>query len=504
MSVSLNNQLASAIKRNNSVNVKDFLAKGDGISDDTLAIQTAINSLNGSGIAVFPEGRTYRATNVIIPSGVTLKGEGGASLKALSGGSAAYFVGTYYYANNTSLSADNNCQIDSLLINANNLKGVAVGWRCYYGRITKSRIVGGTSVNLLITTLGVSGASAPNGTMVNNKVIDNWIGGDADYGLSSPPYAFKVEDPAQNKATDIICTGNYISNATTRDAYFDTCAGLVFQNNHCYGAGVEFRSGFMGFSCSGNYFENDVVIDQITSGVAAVKFGPGNHIGGNGLMKFGNNSNVIVSLGNRYANDLRHCYNDSSKILVTIGDIFDSSDPIKFYQNDGVTTQSNSAGIVKSVGSYLAGLGMDMTTSFSGPTKAYAGALTTAGKVYVGKTFLHLDSPATTKAVSLAVQLPDLTGDGPPAEIEISLNSRDNYSGTPNVQYLAKGTLTKKWDGTYYFTMSNIVYTAGQWSVAPAFAASLSGSTLTVTFTGTYNGDGSHWYYGGAILKATV
>jgi hypothetical protein len=41
-----------------TVNVKDFGAKGDGMTDDTQAIQLAINSLSGGGIVRVPAG-TY-------------------------------------------------------------------------------------------------------------------------------------------------------------------------------------------------------------------------------------------------------------------------------------------------------------------------------------------------------------------------------------------------------------------------------------------------------------
>jgi hypothetical protein len=61
------------------VNVKDFGAVGDGVADDTTAIQAGINyleSLNG-GILYFPQG-TYRITSTLTSDnhGVMLKGEG--------------------------------------------------------------------------------------------------------------------------------------------------------------------------------------------------------------------------------------------------------------------------------------------------------------------------------------------------------------------------------------------------------------------------------------------
>jgi hypothetical protein len=61
------------------VSVKDFGAVGDGVTDDTAAIQVAVNSMTEGGILYFPTGR-FRLTNEItIPpvGGLILQGSGG-------------------------------------------------------------------------------------------------------------------------------------------------------------------------------------------------------------------------------------------------------------------------------------------------------------------------------------------------------------------------------------------------------------------------------------------
>ncbi|MBZ4655844.1 MAG: hypothetical protein JG759_392 [Thermoanaerobacter sp.] len=47
------------------VNVKDFGAKGDGITDDTQALQEACNHLSNGGTLYFPESKVYKITNVL-------------------------------------------------------------------------------------------------------------------------------------------------------------------------------------------------------------------------------------------------------------------------------------------------------------------------------------------------------------------------------------------------------------------------------------------------------
>ena len=59
------------------INVKDFGAIGDGVSDDTAAIQAAIDSLNDNGIVFFPEGKYVCTTELLIlKAGISLIGAG--------------------------------------------------------------------------------------------------------------------------------------------------------------------------------------------------------------------------------------------------------------------------------------------------------------------------------------------------------------------------------------------------------------------------------------------
>lgn len=66
-------------KERDIVSVKDFGAQGDGVTDDTAAIQAAVTSMAEGGILYFPPGK-YRLTDeIVIPpyGGLILQGEGG-------------------------------------------------------------------------------------------------------------------------------------------------------------------------------------------------------------------------------------------------------------------------------------------------------------------------------------------------------------------------------------------------------------------------------------------
>lgn len=84
-------------KLKDTVSVKDFGAVGDGVTDDTAAIQAAINSLpSRGGIVTFPAGKFRTTAKITVKSYVTLQGAG------KFGGGVAYDQGsTTIYANHS-------------------------------------------------------------------------------------------------------------------------------------------------------------------------------------------------------------------------------------------------------------------------------------------------------------------------------------------------------------------------------------------------------------------
>jgi len=71
-------QLAKSINTLNGViNVKDFGAVGDDTTDDTSAIQSAINAATGGGTIYFPQGRYLTSAELVVnKEGITILGDG--------------------------------------------------------------------------------------------------------------------------------------------------------------------------------------------------------------------------------------------------------------------------------------------------------------------------------------------------------------------------------------------------------------------------------------------
>lgn len=81
------------------VSVKDFGAIGDGTTDDTAAIQAAINSVNanGGGVVLFPAG-TYACANLWPKDNVTLQGEGPYASKLINNSTQYSIITTWRLA----------------------------------------------------------------------------------------------------------------------------------------------------------------------------------------------------------------------------------------------------------------------------------------------------------------------------------------------------------------------------------------------------------------------
>ena len=244
----------------------------------------------------------------------------------------------------------------------------------------------------------------------------------------------------------------------------------------------------------------------MNAGYDATTFGPGNSILGNLLAKFGATGTTIISTGNHYQGtaQARQCYVDSTKTLVSLSDVFDSATPMGFYHNDGTTAAPSSTGNIQVYNSYLAYYLRNWTGTFSGNGSSSPLSFYSKDQLYINGVWLYLGAPATTSAISISVTCPIPQSDGPPLNIEFNANAKINYSGAVGVAYFGSGTVTKRAStGTYYFSVNNIVYTAGQWTTPPTFATVESGNNLTITVTGTWNGDGANNYAGGAQLKIT-
>lgn len=84
--------LVNKVKLNDVVSVKDFGAVGDGVTDDTTAIQSAITAAATNGAIVLVEGRFKHTSQIVVPAKVGLIGIGITSDESTGGRSKSCFI----------------------------------------------------------------------------------------------------------------------------------------------------------------------------------------------------------------------------------------------------------------------------------------------------------------------------------------------------------------------------------------------------------------------------
>jgi hypothetical protein len=85
-----------------TVSVKDYGAKGDGVTNDTAAIQSALDAVALSGAGLFCPAGVYRTTTPLsIPVGIGIRGERPRAKKIVSGVTSLHYGGSWFYFDHT-------------------------------------------------------------------------------------------------------------------------------------------------------------------------------------------------------------------------------------------------------------------------------------------------------------------------------------------------------------------------------------------------------------------
>lgn len=221
-----NGLFATLIINDNKINIKQFGAKADGVTDDTLSIQNAIDiAKNTKKNIIFQKG-TYIITNSIrIYEGQHIDGNN-CTIKGNFNGSLIYCtVAGSITIENLNLSGANNSEYTD---------NIGLSMICYYS----------TFKNLKINncykgiSLGTAGAS---GTLVENRITDCIFRGNQQ--------SLDLGPADNNKLTDGFLSNIIINNSGENYAaiYIGSAAGWLINNIHIYGEnynGISIKNGF--------------------------------------------------------------------------------------------------------------------------------------------------------------------------------------------------------------------------------------------------------------------
>ncbi len=227
------------------ISVKDtaYGAVGNGATNDTAAIQAAINAAPAGSTVYFPSGTYLISSEIRLKAYVSYVGAGhalgsGAVIKQANGanitgpaGLTGLFVAEAWYANATA--CDNPIRIHNVAFDgnkANNLTSNACGivlcnfWSfvsdCY---ITNSRLHG-----IHLTDVTRNGTNVISNSASENRITGNRIADSGGHGISQI---------SQNTISnhDGYCVDNIIATTGQDGINFQYGAGWAFRRNHLYG-----------------------------------------------------------------------------------------------------------------------------------------------------------------------------------------------------------------------------------------------------------------------------
>lgn len=290
----------------NCINLKEYGAKGDGVSDDSEALQNAVNSLAGSGtkgIIYVPAGRYVLKTAISLGQNITISGSG-ASSEFLIQGAAGTSVFTGTDADNITLE---NFKM-TLDMSANKLlcaeltgcSGITLRKLDVNGMLLAN--IGGSKLSdgsyrivkdIYIQDNRVCGSGGEAGnyyaasTAVNVRFVDNavitgnriescghgieWWGGDSNHTRDGQP-----ENP--RLAKNIVISNNIVTNVTGGGIWGSMGENLTITHNvvtHAHDVGIDLEG------CYYSTVSDNVVYDCTNGGIVTFFFCRGTVISGN-------------------------------------------------------------------------------------------------------------------------------------------------------------------------------------------------------------------------------
>lgn len=480
--VALDNGNVGELLIEGAVNVKQLGAKGDGATDDTPAIQHAINAYNHVEI---PPGE-YIFTTLTLKSNLKLIGMGG-TLKLKDD---VCTDTTKSYQIIWSDSSNENVTLDGLIINGNADNNSSYS-------VADVITISGTHCSIRNCTI----LNAPDSGIMFSHAINSTCEGNYIKGFRDCGIYVNNNDKADQKLGSIISKNIIVSVAqsgTTGIALKRICQQIQVVNNtirNCqYGITHEQASADSDFSTD-TVISGNVIIDN--SNTSIILRGSANCVCSNNYIYSTSATAIIVE-------SCQNCTISNNAIVQTYGDITSSISIIKigtrkgFSPSDSITVVGNTIKInyVASTSTIYAFrvIGTSNTDpvnriSIIGNTVAYTYTSTKSDNAMLFRLSYVTSSIVTANTISGASKIGDIDQN---TDSVVVNNQGDNYNTSVNGAML----ITRMINGRAIYLLAS--------SGAPSFAATTSDIALekypaTAGYIG-YVYDGATWKKFGAIL----
>jgi hypothetical protein len=305
-------------------------AKGDGATDDTTVLQTALNSLTAGQVIGLRAGGVYCVHGLSIPnvSGIGFVALGGTATLQANSGSPTYLVANANWITNVAFAAAPTF-FQNIVFHGNSLVQVAqydIGFQSKFincewkGALAQGHYVRGTTQN---------GTALGNTTENNQYSFCRWDsnGGDGFY--------------SDGHHTDAQICGGYLNNNGGYGLDSLSVAGWLIQQVHTYsntsGGALLGKLGASGVQ--NNIFEDAVNLFSVDPTYKEAIVGPNNTFLSLVTATFNDNTayESLVSLNNIYGSSaqLKQNYNGVQHLLISRGDRFASNSPFMWNGGSG-------------------------------------------------------------------------------------------------------------------------------------------------------------------------
>lgn len=459
------NTLVAEIVVVNSISPEQVGAKGDNETDDTTAIQTAINYANTKGIKLNFMEKTYLVTDSItLYSDLYIEGNNGA-LKILV--NKPLFVSgviSGLHINNLKLVGANNSEYTN---------NIGMKLICFWSKFTNMRITSFYQGIFLDTT----GAT---GTLVEN-VFDTIT-------FSNCNMSFYGGTIGNNKITDGYLTNIIVNNAdsTQTAVAIGSGAGWVVKNIHIYGS---CNNGLSVLNCFYTTIDSIYVENALSSllNLSLQNTAEISNISG----RLRHSGNIGIRLDRTsYHSDITSA--NISNVYLSV-----EADATASYGIRDVSTalKLNITNFIESISESVTNY-----TKISGSNPNYIGNAYITERLYtdtsgvlnyrdsrVGLSYKH--SFSGSSEITLQIPLNNNVYSYSMSKINIYMISKQNWNGTTAINYSVNLIMIDK-AGTKYFAKVNETGNNTGFTTAPTFTYNSNSKTIDVTFTPNASNNG--------------